>query len=77
MSEHPVSVGGVTADQIRIIVREEIQSALEPVKGDVASLKGDVASLKSQNEIIINGISNLAVRLTRLEERRTTDEVPT
>ena len=61
MSDSDIAVGGATAEQIRTIIREE----LEPVKQQV----------DRQGDLILAAISSLAVRFTRLEKTRSTDEV--
>ena len=46
-------------DKIRLIVKEEIQEEVKPIKADIATLKTDIATLKTDGAIRQTEITNL------------------
>lgn len=46
-------------DKIRLIVKEEIQEEVKPIKADIATLKADIATLKTDGAIRQTEITNL------------------
>ena len=46
-------------DKIRLIVTEEIQKEIKPIKADIATLKTDIATLRTDGAVMKTEVANL------------------
>ena len=58
-------------DKIRLIVKEEIEDEIEPIKAEIASIKADIGTLKIDVARLEGRITGIEGRMTGMEERFT------
>jgi septal ring factor EnvC (AmiA/AmiB activator) len=58
-------------DKIRLIVKEEIEKEIEPLKAEIASVKAEIASVKDEIASVKQDVASLSGRVAGIEKQIT------
>jgi septal ring factor EnvC (AmiA/AmiB activator) len=58
-------------DKIRLIVKEEIEKEIEPLKAEIASVKAEIASVKAEIASVKQDVASLSGRVAGIEKQIT------
>ncbi len=58
-------------DKIRLIVKEEIEKEIEPLKAEIASVKDEIASVKDEIASVKQDVASLSGRVAGIEKQIT------